>query len=776
MKLSDAEEDTIWTVYEKVENGTLAKEKGLKTYESILRAKIRFLSPPKSPESLVTLSQQLFEFVRATSGEHTTDSTTKTKKKEEVEKRDKEENMKSSKSTVPVLKKTAVEKSPKDINLSLQIEQVRLECETEQYRAEIFERKYKQLKMTHNQELNVSKSRLSEVESRIQSFSNDMEYARKEWNEARTSETRLAAALKESDVIIGNEAKELNELRNSIKRVTTRCKKESVAAKRWMSQRQIAQVAAKAAEAKTQRLKEEANEATTRANELDAKCRAAIKSAASSYDKFMHASKCESDLQRANGVMRDEVARREDMVRDEETAKERLESALSKAKTELERWRERHSRSESAERELRKRIEENRDDLKRKVCEYEIDREQSKEDFDELWKELCRSKELMREMETEARNDVEDEKDARNDVEDEKDALVISNGAIDLLRELKGLASELENAKCDAKSNAESNSNDVLTPPPPLPTDDVDNDSEMLREALLRQETMTSNVLNEFETHEALTQSLRRENEIQLETNSRQKAALVALQISLKEEIELARSRSAFRDDSILQEEEAMAQLLESRREYSDLGRRDDLVRSDLLHANAEILALRKEITAERTNRMDFAREHLFQHDEIVAKMSTVDGIINIVPSDLVESTELMTKHIRASQLACQELKSKLSRSESEMEGLSKEMKILKMNEKRLRSETVELEEATRKYNDTSKLDTELQNYRRALQVSIQEIVERDDEILQEKSKIRMLSKEVDEVRDALRVLNGSSTEKRNYLKGLIGSMHSSPS
>ena len=122
----------------------------------------------------------------------------------------------------------------------------------------------------------------------------------------------------------------------------------------------------------------------------------------------------------------------------------------------------------------------------------------------------------------------------------------------------------------------------------------------MLREALLRQETITSNVLNEFETNEALTQTLRRENEIQLETNSRQKAALVALQISLKEEIELARSRSAFRDDSIVQEEEAMAQLLESRREYSDLGRRDDLVRSDLLHANAEILALRKEITAER--------------------------------------------------------------------------------------------------------------------------------------------------------------------------------
>ena len=72
----------------------------------------------------------------------------------------------------------------------------------------------------------------------------------------------------------------------------------------------------------------------------------------------------------------------------------------------------------------------------------------------------------------------------------------------------------------------------------------------------------------------------------------------MALQISLKEEIELARSRSAFRDDSIVQEEEAMAQLLESRREYSDLRRRDDLVRSDLLHANAEILALRKEITA----------------------------------------------------------------------------------------------------------------------------------------------------------------------------------
>ena len=39
---------------------------------------------------------------------------------------------------------------------------------------------------------------------------------------------------------------------------------------------------------KAQRLKEEANEATVRADEFDAKCRAAIQSAASSYDKFMH--------------------------------------------------------------------------------------------------------------------------------------------------------------------------------------------------------------------------------------------------------------------------------------------------------------------------------------------------------------------------------------------------------------------------------------------------------------------------------------------------------
>ena len=72
--------------------------------------------------------------------------------------------------------------------------------------------------MTHSQELNVSNSKLSEVESRIQSLSNDMEYARKEWNESRKSETRLAAALKESDVILGNEAREMNELRDSMKR------------------------------------------------------------------------------------------------------------------------------------------------------------------------------------------------------------------------------------------------------------------------------------------------------------------------------------------------------------------------------------------------------------------------------------------------------------------------------------------------------------------------------------------------------------------------------
>ena len=280
---------------------------------------------------------------------------------------------------------------------------------------------------------------------------------------------------------------------------------------------------------------------------------------------------------------------------------------------------------------MRKRVEElqsndreEKEKLKRKIREYEIDREQSKEDFDELWKELCRSKELVREMEaasTSNENSAEVEDEEQNEDEEheeQKDALVVSTGAIDLLRELKGLASELENAKSNVDSNnssKDSSSDDVFTPPPvpvddgtpPVPVHDgddtfrEDNDSELLREALLRQETITSNVLNEFETNEALTQTLRRENEIQLETNSRQKAALVALQISLKEEIELARSRSAFRDDTIVREEEAMAQLLESRREFNDLGRRDDLVRTDLLHANAEILALRRELSSERT-------------------------------------------------------------------------------------------------------------------------------------------------------------------------------
>ena len=100
------------------------------------------------------------------------------------------------------------------------------------------------------------------------------------------------------------------------------------------------------------------------------------------------------------------------------------------------------------------------------------------------------------------------------------------------------------------------------------------------------------------------------------------------------------------------------------------------------------------------------------------------------------------------------------------------------MTEKHLRSETQrlhsELEETAQHSEETMKLNTELKNYRRALQVSIEEIVERDDEILQKKSKIRTLSKEVDEVRDALRVVSSSSggDRKERYLKGLIGSMH----
>ena len=106
----------------------------------------------------------------------------------------------------------------------------------------------------------------------------------------------------------------------------------------------------------------------------------------------------------------------------------------------------------------------------------------------------------------EVEDEEQNEDDEQNENEEQKDALVVSTGAIDLLRELKGLASELENAKSNVDSNSSSSkdsssSNDVFTPPPvpvddgtpPVPVDDgddtfrEDNDSEMLREALLRQ-------------------------------------------------------------------------------------------------------------------------------------------------------------------------------------------------------------------------------------------------------------------------------------------------
>ena len=203
VKLSDTEEDTIWTVYERINDGSLSKEKGLKTYEKILRVKMRLLSPPKSSESLVTLSHanflNSFKLLPATIPFSKTEVATKIEKRRSKRRNLHNHHHHHQPTTTCNIRKITQRliKSPKDINLSLQIEQVRLKCETEQYRAEISERKYKQLKMTHSQELNVSNSKLSEVESRIQSLSNDMEYARKEWNEARKSETRLAAALKE---------------------------------------------------------------------------------------------------------------------------------------------------------------------------------------------------------------------------------------------------------------------------------------------------------------------------------------------------------------------------------------------------------------------------------------------------------------------------------------------------------------------------------------------------------------------------------------------------
>jgi hypothetical protein len=170
--------------------------------------------------------------------------------------------------------------------------------------------------------------------------------------------------------------------------------------------------------------------------------------------------------------------------------------------------------------------------------------------------------------------EVEKEKEEEEGVVEEKqDALVVSTGAIDLLRELKGLASELENAKSNVKkvekTNDDDNDDDENGVPPPVPDNDDIN---------LDEEDNSDNILREQLVHqEALVSSLRETNEIHVETNSRQKAALVALQISLKEEIELARSKSSFRD---IREEEAMAQLLESQKQFSELDKRDVLVRS----------------------------------------------------------------------------------------------------------------------------------------------------------------------------------------------------
>jgi len=142
------------------------------------------------------------------------------------------------------------------------------------------------------------------------------------------------------------------------------------------------------------------------------------------------------------------------------------------------------------------------------------------------------------------------------------------------------------------------------------------------------------------------------------------------------------------------------------------------------------------------------AREHLLQRDEAIETMSRADGL-TIVPQNLVESTELMTSHLRASQLAYRDLESRLDSTERGMELLEKNMKFLETTESRLHSETVhlhsEIEESKQRVSST--WDTELKNYRRALQVSIEEIVERDDEILRKKNKIRVLSREVDEVR-----------------------------
>lgn len=786
----------------------MSKTKGLKTYEKILRVKVRLLNPlPQSLESLAVLSDNLFEFVHATSGEETTTST-----------EDESKRRLPSPPSFPPTTTTTVD-SPRDINLSLEIEKIRLECDTEQYRAEISERRYKQLKLKHSQEISTQNSKFQETESQMKVLEMNVVETRNEWNEVRRSETRLANALKESDTMMRNEAQELCKLRESINRVMARCKKESVAAKRWMSQRQIAQVAANAAETKIERMREEASEANTRAEEFDAKCKQALKSASSSYEKFIHVSKSNSNILEENvefkkeiDVMREVERKYKDVSLKDELVREELKLSLSEAQIELSKCKNRmlteEHRSEVAQVELVQRIshlessemsesERSRKEfmeLKQKLKEYELDREQSKNDFDELWQELCRSKELVKEIEAE--RDVvlgrDDEKDVLKE-EESNDLLVATTPAIDLLRDLKGLASELNDVKSEVDKSKEQQGKDNGFPPPvprggdsdePPPfdssNDEKDNNQmylevEMLGQALLEQEVLTSNISNSLESSEEFASSLRREHEIQIEANSRQKAAIAALQISLKEEIELASSRSIMNNDFRAAKHEGDK-------------KKDVLLRTNLHHANAEIVALRRELSTQRTSNSDL--EHLVAN-QISMRDETIEFLrdegLKVVPSNLLETTELMTSHLRESQQSSREVESNIQKLQDSMQRFENEIQTLRASESVLKEGTARLTSANRETQErnqalecenassTAKFEEELKNYRRALQVSIEEIVERDDLMLRKQSEIRTLTKEVDEVRDALRVITGGRMDsKEKYLSSVIGTIHES--
>lgn len=816
VKLSDEEEDNVWATYERVRSGLMEKGTALKLFESVLSQKVKRLQPEPAERNVDVrdLADQLFDFVHASSSDDVDFSETNANEEKtmyltsrEISRREVDafgeqtrmnrresdgdelgvhEDGRGSDDPINIpfgssFRKTTT--TTKNVNGVLPDkrydtveEELRVECARHRRVAQHYEARYKTYRTSQEQRTIAIESRSEAFETQITALRgreiethNHMEHLESELEEARRSRSRLMKSIDECETTISREASEISDLREHLRvksgtarTMSIRLKKEQAAAKRWMSQRQIALISAKATESKCQRYEEAARTAREEIRTFESQYQDVLQESTEYYDQFVESSHAEAKMAQENhdlsttidseiemvkahsermhsesqeivALQRELQIARDDLSKasvvdveasstkmDDDDTQNALTDRIEELRSRLEQVR---STSDSEMKAIRTELESARESAQ----QFEIDAEKAKDDFEELWKELVTSREIVAALS----DQLSAQDDEKNQDATLNDSSALTNAAHPhvgpLLAQLKSLSKDLDEAKTrvresPARGHDMQHLDDETHHPPPVPHTSPFSENDVTSSS--PSTTMTRSMA-----------MLRSELNAERETTAKQKAALLALQSTLKLEMVMASSKASHVNDDGGDREENDDDLVGRVKEQAMATER--ALRGNLQYANGEVVALHMRLGSLNKDLDRAKRERAVQ----IETNDAIRRVLGASPgSDLTEMTEVMMSRVDDFKLQCMGARAEMSRLEEQLAATEESRDI-----------------ARAEHEESRNAQTELSNHQRALRLSIEEIVTRDDQLLQEQKTIASLRYEVNEVRDALCIVASTS-------------------